>query len=140
MTVSQSLLEGTVTVLFTDVEGSTGLGTRSGDQSAREILRPQEELIRKKVAEHGGEEIKFLGDGFMIGFSSARQGLACAVAIQRALEQERRVHPDGVLPVRMGLNAGEAIREGDDLFGSAVSAAARISAKARGARSLSQRS
>ena len=130
--MSHSFLEGTVTVLFTDVEGSTGLGARSGDHSARAILRAHEDVIRDAVAEHGGREIKALGDGFMIAFSSARQGVACAVAIQRALEQQRQANPEGVLPVRMGLNAGEAIQEGDDLFGSAVSAAARISSKAKG--------
>lgn len=132
MSVNERFLEGTVTVLFTDVEGSTDLGTRSGDQSAREVVRAQEELIRTKLAEYGGREIKSLGDGLMIAFSSARQAVGCAVAIQRALEQRRREDADGVPPIRMGLNAGEAIQEGDDLFGSAITAAARISAKARG--------
>lgn len=132
MSVSERFLEGTVTVLFTDVEGSTDLGARAGDQSAREVLRAQEELIRTKLTEYGGREIKSLGDGLMIAFTSARQAVGCAVAIQRALEQQRLEDAGGVPPVRMGLNAGEAIQEGDDLFGSAITAAARISAKARG--------
>jgi class 3 adenylate cyclase/tetratricopeptide (TPR) repeat protein len=132
MSVNEDSLQGTVTVLFTDVEDSTGLGTRSGDQTARLVLKAQEDLIRAKVAEHGGREIKSLGDGFMIGFSSARQAVSCAVEIQREFEEQRRAGNNGVPRVRMGLNAGEAIKERDDLFGAAITAAARISAKARG--------
>ncbi|MFN2388284.1 MAG: AAA family ATPase [Actinomycetota bacterium] len=124
--------EGTVTVLFTDVEGSTGLGERAGDISARRILRAHDDLIRVRVEEHGGREIKSLGDGFMVAFPSARRAVECAVAIQRALHEVSRGSADDALRVRMGLNAGEAIHEGGDLFGSAVSAAARISDKARG--------
>lgn len=124
--------EGTVTILFTDVEGSTGLGARTDDESARNILRTQEELIRAHVADHGGRQVKNLGDGLMIAFSSARRALACAIAIQRELEEKRRVEPVLVPRVRMGLNSGEAIHEEGDLFGAAVSAAARISAHATG--------
>jgi len=127
--------EGTVTILFTDVEDSTGLGARSGDVSAREILRIHDELIRTQIEQHGGREVKSLGDGFMVAFASARRALACAVAIQRALEEQRRQAPDATVRVRMGLNAGEAIHEEGDLFGSAVGAAARISAKGAAGRS-----
>lgn len=126
------LPEGTVTILFTDAQGSTDLGARSGDESARAILRRHEEVLRSHLSEYGGLEVKALGDGFMVVFSSTRKAISCAVAIQRSLEEERRRFPDGVLPVRMGLNAGEVIKEGDDLFGSSVSAAARIAAKADG--------
>ncbi|MDQ3987153.1 MAG: AAA family ATPase [Actinomycetota bacterium] len=128
----RGLPEGTLTILFTDVVGSTTLGAMSGDEGAREVLRRQEALMRDEFEKFGGREIKTLGDGFMVAFSSARKGVHCAVAIQRALHEARRAEPDGFLPVRMGLNAGEVIRERNDLFGSAVSAAARISAKAEG--------
>ncbi|MDQ3646212.1 MAG: AAA family ATPase [Actinomycetota bacterium] len=123
--------EGTVTLLFTDVEGSTGLGERAGDQTARRILREHDDLIRSQVAAHGGREVKALGDGFMVGFSSARRAVECAIAIQRAFEEQRRRGAASV-HVKMGLNAGEAIHEDGDLFGSAVSAAARIAGKAKG--------
>jgi class 3 adenylate cyclase/tetratricopeptide (TPR) repeat protein len=132
-TVAQELPEGTVTVLFTDVEGSTDLTTRQGDEVAREILRAQRELVREQVEMHSGHEVKSLGDGFMVAFASARKAVACAVGIQRALEKHnRRQPPDQQVRVRIGLNTGEVIQEEADLFGEAVNVAARIAAKAKG--------
>jgi class 3 adenylate cyclase/tetratricopeptide (TPR) repeat protein len=136
-TVAQELPEGTVTVLFTDVEGSTDLTTRRGDEAAQEILRAQRELVREQVERHSGHEVKTLGDGFMVAFASARRAVACAVGIQRALEQHNRGQPpEQQVRVRIGLNTGEVIQEEADLFGEAVNAAARIAAKAKGGQIL----
>jgi len=135
--VTQELPEGTVTVLFTDVEGSTALTTRRGDEAAQEILRAQRELVRQQVERHSGHEVKSLGDGFMVAFASARRAVACAVGIQRALEQHnRRQPPEQQVRVRIGLNTGEVLQEEADLFGEAVNAAARIAAKAKGGQIL----
>jgi len=125
-----SLAGGPVTILFTDVEASTDLRTRHGDQVAQELLRGHEELVRSQVTVHGGVEVKALGDGFMMAFGSVRRALACAVAIQRALADRRLDLPD--VQVRIGVNTGEVVHEGDDLYGQAVHAAARIAAKAHG--------
>ena len=78
--------DGTVTLLFTDIEDSTGLTVRLGDQRWLEILRAHHALVRQQVQMHGGFEVKCQGDGFMLAFSSARRALDCAVAIQRAVE------------------------------------------------------
>ena len=121
-----------LTILFTDVEGSTDLRTRRGDAAAHAILRAHEEVVRSCVADHGGREVKALGDGFMIAFTSARRALACAVAIQQAVEQESWKSADGGVRVRIGLNTGEVVEEGDDLYGQAVNAAARIAGRANG--------
>lgn len=135
--MAQELPEGTVTVLFTDVEGSTDLATRRGDEAAQEILRAQRELVRQQVERHSGHEVKSLGDGFMVAFASARRAVACAVGIQRALEEHnRRQTPEQQVRVRIGLNTGEVIQEEADLFGEAVNAAARIAAKAKGGQIL----
>ena len=135
--MAQELPEGTVTVLFTDVEGFTDLRTRRGDEAAQEILRAQRELVRQQVERHSGHEVKSLGDGFMVAFASARRAVACAVGIQRALEEHnRRQAPDQRIRVRIGLNTGEVIQEEADLFGQAVDAAARIAAKAKGGQIL----
>jgi class 3 adenylate cyclase/tetratricopeptide (TPR) repeat protein len=134
--MAHELPEGTVTVLFTDVEGSTDLTTRRGDEAAQAILRTQRELVRQQVEQHSGHEVKSLGDGFMVAFASARKAVACAVGIQRALEEHNREHPDQQVQVRIGLNTGEAIKEEADLFGAAVDAAARIAAKAKGGQIL----
>jgi DNA-binding SARP family transcriptional activator/class 3 adenylate cyclase len=122
--------DGPVTILFTDVEASTDLRTRRGDQVAQHLLRDHEELVRSQVEAHGGREVKALGDGFMVAFTSARRALTCAVGIQRALEGRRSELAE--VRVRIGLNTGELVREGDDLYGQAVHAAARIAAKAGG--------
>lgn len=124
------LREGTTTLLFTDVEGSTHLGTRSGDEAARRVLQRLEEILRAQVAAHDGVEVKSLGDGLMVAFHSARKAVACAAAIQQDLDDARA--SDDLPRVRIGLNAGEVIHEDDDLFGSAVSAAARICDSAAG--------
>jgi class 3 adenylate cyclase/tetratricopeptide (TPR) repeat protein len=129
--MAQATAEGTLTVLFTDIEGSTDLGRVVGDQAAREIMRAHEEIVREQVDEHGGRVVKSLGDGLMVAFSSARMAVTCAVAVQRALDVARRSGADGAVPVRIGVHCGEAILEGDDVHGSVVNAAARITSHAK---------
>ncbi len=122
--------EGIVTVLFTDVEGSTGFGSRSGDEAARTVLRAHEEVVQRCVAEHGGRLIKSLGDGYMVAFGSTRKAISCGVAIQKGLGEMAEGRAS--LPLRIGINVGEVLDEGGDLFGSTVSAASRICAAASG--------
>ena len=122
---------GFVTLLFTDVEGSTALTDRLGDTKAREILREHEEITRDALTAHGGSEVKTLGDGFMASFSSATKALECAIALQQAFAT-RNESTDEPIRVRIGLSAGEPIAEDEDLFGTAVNEAARISAAAKG--------
>ena len=117
--------EGTVTIIFTDVEASTELFQRLGDEKAREVLREHDRVLSSAVHEHGGTVVKHQGDGFMVAFASARRAIACAVEIQRAFS-------DGGLGVRVGVNTGEVVAEDDDYFGSAVILAARIARAARG--------
>jgi len=124
--------DGTVTILFSDIEGSTELNERLGDQAFFELLREHNALVREQVAANGGFEVKSQGDGFMIAFASARRGLECAVGIQRAISARNEARPEQPLRVRIGLHTGEAIREGDDFFGRDVNLAARVAAQARG--------
>lgn len=130
--MSVALPEGTVTLLFTDVEGSTDLRTREGDDVAQALLRTHEQLLREQVERHGGQEVVFMGDGFMIAFGSTRKALTCAVDIQRAFEEHNAEHPERPIKVRAGLNTGEVHQEGGTLYGTAVNAAARIMGKADG--------
>src|SRR5207302_2514949 len=90
----EALAGGPVTVLFTDVEASTDIRTRHGDQIAQQLLRAHEDLVRSQVRAHGGREVKALGDGFMVAFGSARRALSCAIAIQRSLSDHRLDLPD----------------------------------------------
>jgi class 3 adenylate cyclase len=113
------------------VEGSTALTDRLGDAKARELLREHERMVREALKSHGGSEVKALGDGFMTSFSSATKALECAIAVQRAFAGRNESADEPIL-VRVGLNAGEPITEGDDLYGTAVNLAARITAQAKG--------
>ncbi len=119
------------TILFTDVEGSTALTQRLGDAKARDLLREHERLVREALKAHGGSEVKTMGDGFMASFSSATKALECAIAMQRAFS-EHNESAEEPIRVRVGLNAGEPIAEDEDLFGTAVNEAARITATAMG--------
>ncbi len=124
--------EGTVTILFTDIEGSAQVFDRLGDEDARVILREHDVLLREVVETHGGVEVKHQGDGLMLAFSSARRALLCAVDIQASTVESNASRPDDPLLVRIGLNTGDVISEDDDYFGSSVIVAARIAAAARG--------
>ena len=126
---------GPVTILFTDVEGSTALTERLGDAGAREVLRQHERIVREALKAHSGSEVKTMGDGFMASFGSASQAVECAVTIQKAFAQWNAgvgAHGHAPLQIRVGLNAGEPIAEGEDLYGTAVNLAARIAGEARG--------
>ncbi len=119
------------TILFTDVEGSTALTQRLGDAKARGLLREHERMVREALKSHGGLEVKTMGDGFMASFSSATKALECAIAMQRAFAEHNESAEEPIL-VRVGLNAGGPIAEGEDLYGTAVNLAARIAAHAKG--------
>jgi class 3 adenylate cyclase len=117
--------EGTVTLLVTDIEGSTQMTEELGDIRWKRVLNKHNEHVRECVADYGGIEVKFQGDGFLLAFPSARKALLCAVQLQRQFH-------DDELPVRMGLHTGEVIRDGDDLYGRNVILATRITDQAHG--------
>ena len=98
-----SLPTGTVTFLFTDIEGSTTLLQRLGDRRYAEVLAEHQRLLREAFAKGNGQEIDTQGDAFLVAFSRSRDAVATAVAAQQALMK----HPwsDGAsLRVRMGLH------------------------------------
>ena len=117
--------EGTVTLLITDIEGSTEMTEDLGDIRWMRVLNKHNNEVRQCVQDHGGIELKQQGDGFLLAFPSARKALLCAVQLQKSFH-------DDDLPVRMGLHTGEVIREGDDLYGRNVILASRIAGEARG--------
>ena len=114
------------TVLFTDLVGHTEMMSRLGDERGRAVLREHEAITREVLKQHGGTEIKTMGDGFMASFGSVTKAVECAIALQRAFAD----HVGEPLNVRVGLNAGEPIEEDGDLFGATVILASRIAAKA----------
>ena len=128
--------DGTVTILFTDIEGSTAMTERLGDRRAQEILHAHNAIVRRALKVHGGFEVKSQGDGFMVAFQSASRALRCAMAMQRAFAAHAEQRPEEPIRVRIGLHTGEAIKEADDFFGQAVILAARIAAEAKGGQIL----
>jgi class 3 adenylate cyclase len=128
---------GLVTILFTDMEGSTALTQRLGDAGAQEVLRAHNTIIRDALKGHDGSETKHTGDGIMASFGSAAGALECAVTIQRAFASEAPTVNSQLssdisnVRVRIGLNAGEPVAEDGpdgrrDLFGATVQLAARV--------------
>ena len=117
---------GLVTILFTDMEGSTTLADQLGDAAAQEVRRVHNEIVRSALAANAGSEIKHTGDGIMASFATASGALECAIAIQRGVAAHKEAKPESPLGVYVGLNAGEPIAEGDDLFGTSVNLASRI--------------
>ena len=124
--------DGTVTILFSDIEGFTQMTERLGDQRAQQVLRGHNDIVRHQVAAYGGFEVKSLGDGFMLAFSSARRALQCAMAIQRALAAHNQEHPEELVLVSIGLHTGEFVQEMEDFFGKNVILASRIAGQAQG--------
>ena len=116
---------GTVTFLFTDIEGSTRLLADLGDRRYAEILAEYRRLLRTAFSEHAGQEVDTQGDAFFIAFRSGRDALLAAVAAQRALATH--AWPNGVaLRARMGLHTGEPIGGESGYTGLGVHRAARI--------------
>ena len=123
--------DGTLALLFSDVEGFTRMVERLGDVRAREVIRDHNRIVRTELAIHGGREVEIQGDAFFLVFPDARSALACAVSLQRAFVAYCESHPEP-LRVRIGLHVGEALREGERFFGRSVILAARVAAEANG--------
>ncbi len=118
----------TTTILFTDLVGSTDLLQRAGDERAQKIFQAHYRLLRDVVAANGGQEVKTLGDGLMVAFPSAADGVRSAVTMQQA---SRRRSLGERLEIRVGLNTGDAMSDEGDFFGSCVVIARRLCDSAR---------
>ncbi len=125
---------GTITFLFTDVEGSTRLIQRLGD-AHREVLERHARLLRGAVAGAGGVEVGERGDGFLFVFIRVPDAVRAAAAGQRALAGEAWP-PEGAVRVRMGLHTGEGLLGGDNYMGLDVNRAARVAAAGHGGQVL----
>jgi len=119
-------VDGTVTIMFSDVCDYSGMTERLGDAVAHELLREHNALLRKHIAAFDGREVKASGDGFMVTFSSAGRAIRCASALQHDLAARNNASPDDPIHVHIGIHAGEVIRDGDDYLGTAVISASRL--------------
>ena len=121
-----------LTIMMTDVVGSTELRRARGDQDADDILALQAAIVQHQVAAFGGRVRKSLGDGFLISFPSDVAAVRAAVAIQRALDEHNTADPQRAVEVRIGVHSGQVAERDGDLLGQAVHAAARVMTEAVG--------
>jgi predicted ATPase/class 3 adenylate cyclase len=133
-TETAGLPSGTVTFLFTDLEGSTRLWEEHPDATQAALAR-HDEILRDAIGAHGGAVVKTTGDGCLAAFATAPAAVAATVEMQRTLAAE--TWPDtGPLRVRIGLHTGTAeIRDGD-YFGTTLNRAARLMATAHGGQAV----
>lgn len=121
--------DGTVTIVFTDIEDSTVLLDRLGDTEFLRLLGWHDEIVRHVAEQHRGFVVKSQGDGFMLAFPSAASALRATLIMR---ERIAAGYSDLTVRVRAGLHAGEAIARADDFYGRTVVIAARVSALALG--------
>ena len=132
--MTQELPGGTVTFLFTDIEGSTRLLKRLGDDYAL-VLAEHHRLFRALIDEHGGREVDTQGDAFFVVFPRAKDAVAATLAGQRAIAAHS--WPQQVdVRVRMGMHTGEPARAAERYIGLGVHRAARICSVAHGGQIL----
>ena len=119
-------------VMFTDIINSTAKTQELGDDGAQKMIHIHNQIVRTALTFHGGKEVKHMGDGIMASFVSPSESVAAAVRMQQDLLNHNDTDRDIAFEVRIGINAGEPIKEEGDLFGSTVQMAARVCAKANG--------
>src|SRR5271156_2461111 len=119
-----------VTVLFTDMVGSTALAAGMSPAEADDLRRTHFSLLRQAITAAEAAEVKNLGDGLMAVSRLASAGLECAVSMQQAIDVHNRT-ASAAVGLRVGVSCGEVTREGDDYFGDAVVEAARLCSTAR---------
>jgi class 3 adenylate cyclase len=130
-----NLPSGTVTFVFSDIEGSTALLKRLGDATYAEVLRTHRRIVRETFGAHHGQEIDTQGDAFFYSFPRARDAVAAAVEVQRA--HEREAWPEGAsVRMRLGLHTGEPAVGDEGYTGLDVVRASRIAAVGRGGQVL----
>jgi class 3 adenylate cyclase/pimeloyl-ACP methyl ester carboxylesterase len=118
------------TIMFTDMEESTALTQRLGDVRAQGLVRLHNDIVETALRRHGGTRVKHTGDGIMASFPTSSAAVEASVDIQRAFAARNETTTDDYVAIRIGINAGEPVAEGDDLFGTAVQLASRVCTKA----------
>jgi class 3 adenylate cyclase/tetratricopeptide (TPR) repeat protein len=117
-----------VSVLFSDLVGSTQLAARVGAEQAEALRKTHFAVIRQALQEFDGTEVKNLGDGIMAVFPGVASAVGAAISMQQGLHRHRRLHPQHELHIRVGVAAGDCVEDDGDYFGEAVVQAARLCA------------
>lgn len=120
-----------ITVLFTDIAGSTAMTQALGDAGAQEVVRAHNRVVREALTQFRGREVKHTGDGIMASFEQASDSVEAAIMMQQGANGHTQGNPNLPLYLKIGINAGEPIQEDNDLFGSTVQMSARVVDKAQ---------
>ncbi len=126
--------DGAITLVFSDIEGSTALIEELGERPWFDLVRNHNAIVRGVVGAHEGTVVKSQGDGFMIAFASAHAALRCAIEVERAfaLGPGEAADAADAFKIRIGAHTGFVIEDSDDFYGRNVVLAARIADQARG--------
>ena len=122
--------DGTLTLLFCDIAGSTRLNHELGDDAFAKLLRAHDAVVQDVVVAHDGHVVKTQGDGFLAVFPDSHDAVACALELREVLADP--VHTGRSLDLRIGLHTGRAVTAKGDVFGESVAFAARVASHARG--------
>ncbi|MBT6885128.1 MAG: adenylate/guanylate cyclase domain-containing protein [Rhodospirillaceae bacterium] len=122
---------GPITVLFTDIAGSTAMPQKLGDAGAQEVVRIHNRIVRAVLTNCNGREVKHTGDGIMASFGRVTDSIDASIQMQEECMVSNQQNPDLPLHLKIGINAGEPIVEDNDLFGTVVQLSARIVDKAQ---------
>jgi len=122
-----------LTLLFTDIVGSTEFFETAGDIAGRQMIQTHNDLLFPIIQTHGGRVIKTIGDAIMASFEDPTRAVQCCIRMQEALLKHNSQRQDRErIRVRMGLHFGQAVMDERDLFGDMVNTAARVEARANG--------
>lgn len=128
--------DGTVTIFFSDIEGSTALNEDLGDDRFVRVLEAHNRIVRAQVGQRDGLVVKTQGDGFMVVFGVPADAVRAAQGIQNALREPPRRLRDQPIRVRIGIHVGPVVSREGDYFGRNVAFAARVAAQAHGGQIL----
>jgi adenylate cyclase len=120
-----------VALLVSDIEGSTELFERLGEDGARRVVHVHNRVLRQCLRAYQGREVQHTGDGMIAAFTSSSLAVHCSVAVQQGCASHNRLSPREQLRVRIGLHAGLVRQEESRLFGAAVNVTVRVCSQAR---------
>ena len=128
--------DGTLTIMFSDIEGSTQLNEQLGDKGWVRVLAAHDKVVRSQVSKHNGHVVKSQGDGFMLVFGHPSDAVDAALRIQDAVGRAGRRLRRTPVRLRIGIHVGTAVARDGDYFGRNVAKAARVAAVAEGGQVL----
>lgn len=135
--LGSSAPQGIVTICFTDIEGSSAYSQRMDEAAVRQLIKEHNEIIRRCLKRHKGQEVHPTGDGFMAVFLSPKDAVLCSLNIQCEFALWNVANRHRQVRVRISLNTGEVISENGDYSGNTTAnAAARICVLAKGGQVL----